>query len=539
MSPPPAADAATAVPPEPVTHREILVVYLGFMVVMGLAALDQSIVATALPRIVAQLGGAEHLSWIVTAYVLTSTATMPLYGKLSDLYGRKPLVYVSIIIFLVGSALSGLSQSMLQLIIFRAIQGIGAGGLMPLSQITISDLVPPRERGRYQGAIPVVFAVCSVAGPIIGGVITDLLSWHWIFYINLPLGLIGLFIIGVALRRPQRTVRRAIDYAGAALLAGATTALLLVMTLGGTQYPWTSPEMLGLEGATVLLTGLFILREQVAPEPMLPLLLFRNRTFVLGCTVLSLMFVGMQGASVFYPLFFQVVMGVAPSDSGVLIAPLTVGLVISTRLNGKFLLATGRYKPPQLLGTGLGTIAFATLTWGAASGYGLWVIEPALFMVGVGMGLVMPNMTIAVQNAVDYAHMGVATATMSFFRSLGAVIGVAGSGAIMNARLESLVASSGLPHTVDPHTLLEGGVQAVNALGPGMHDLVISLYRQALSWSFSGGIFTAAIGFGLIMLIPEIELRSGTPSSPGGTTPPPPAPPTGRREREPVPQPAE
>jgi EmrB/QacA subfamily drug resistance transporter len=537
MSAPEAADAGP-VPPEPVTHREILIVYFGFMVVMGLAALDQSIVATALPQIVAQLGGGEHLSWVVTAYVLTSTATMPLYGKLSDLYGRKPLVYVSIVIFLVGSALSGLSQSMLELIIFRAIQGVGAGGLMPLSQITISDLVPPRERGRYQGAIPVVFAVCSVMGPVLGGVITDLLSWHWIFYINLPLGLAGLVIIGVALRRPQRTVRRAIDYAGAALLAGATTTLLLVMTLGGTQYPWSSPQTLGLGAATIILTALFILREQVAPEPMLPLLLFRNRTFVLGCTVLALMFVGMQGASVFYPLFFQVVMGIAPSNSGVLIAPLTVGLVVSTRLNGKFLLATGRYKPPQLLGSGVGTLAFAVLTWGVASGHGLWVIEPALFMVGFGMGLVMPNMTIAVQNAVDYAHMGVATATMSFFRSLGAVIGVAGSGAIMNHRLETLVASSHLPPSIDPHKLLEGGVAAVSSLGPGLHDLVIGLYREALSWSFSGGIFTAAIGFGIILLLPEIELRSGTPTSPGGTASPP-APPGDRGGREPVPQPAE
>jgi EmrB/QacA subfamily drug resistance transporter len=532
MSPPQAIEGDAA-PPPPVTHREILIVYVGFMVVMGLAALDQSIVATALPQIVSQLGGAEHLSWVVTAYVLTSTATKPLYGKHSDIYGRKPLIYVAIIVFLLGSILSGLSQSMLELIIFRAIQGIGAGGLLPLSQITISDLVPPRERGRYQGAIPVVFAVCSVMGPVLGGIITDLWSWHWIFYINIPLGLVGLFIIGIALRRPQRTVRRQIDYLGAALLAGATTTLLLVMTFGGTQYPWMSVEILGLAGATVVLAALFILREHVAPEPMLPLLLFRNKVFVLGCSVLALLFMGMQGASVFYPLFFQVVMGVAPSDSGLLIVPMTIGLVVSTRLNGKFLVATGRYKPPQLLGAALGVAGFATLTWGAAWGYGFWVIEPALFAVGFGSGLVMPNMTIAVQNAVDYGHMGVATATMSFFRSLGAVIGVAGSGAIMNRRLETLLTSGHLPAAIDPHAIMTGGVAVVEHLSPSLQAMIIAFYRQALSWSFSGGIFAAAIGFALILFIPEIELRSGTPQSPGGTAPP--------RERQPaaVPQAAE
>jgi len=515
--------AADQEPPPPASRREILIVYAGFMLVMGLASLDQSIVATALPQIVSDLGGASHLSWVVTAYVLTSTATMPLYGKLSDQYGRKPLVYVAVLIFLAGSMLSGLSQSMFELIVFRAIQGIGAGGLVPLSQITISDLVPPRERGRYQGAIPVVFAVCAVSGPVLGGFITDLWSWHWIFYINLPLGAAGLAVIGIGLKGQQRTMRRRIDYSGAVLLAAATTTLLLVMSLGGTQYPWTSPLMIGLAVGTVALAVLFVLRERVAAEPIIPLLLFRNKVFVVGCIAVSFVFMGMQGASVFFPLFFQVVMGVLPSDSGLLTAPLMVGLVVSTRINGKIMVATGRYKPSQIVGTGIACMAFGALTWGTAGGHGIYVIEPALVLVGFGLGLVTPNVTVAIQNAVDYVHMGTATATMSYFRSLGAVIGVAGSGAIMNHRLESLLASSHLPPSVSTQKLMADGISAINALPPHLYEVVVSLYRSALATAFGGGIFTAAIAFIAVLMIPELELRAGTPATPRPVTEPEPA----------------
>jgi EmrB/QacA subfamily drug resistance transporter len=483
------------------------------MFVMGLASLDQSIVATALPRIVSDLGGASHLSWVVTAYVLTSTATMPLYGKLSDQYGRKPLIYTAMAIFLGGSMLSGLSQSMLELIVFRAIQGIGAGGLVPLAQITISDMVPPRERGRYQGAIPVVFAVTAVSGPVLGGFITDLWSWHWIFYINLPIGFIGAGVIAVALKPQARMTRRRIDYSGALLLALATTGLLLVMSLGGTQFPWTSPITLGIGGATIALAVLFVLRERVAAEPIIPLVLFRNRVFVFGCTVVALTFMGLQGASVFYPLFFQVVMGILPSNSGLLVAPLAVGLVVSTRINGKLLLATGRYKPSQIVGTGIACMAFGVLTWGTAGGHGLYVIEPSLFLVGFGLGLVTPNVTIAIQNAVDYGHMGTATATMTYFRSLGAVVGVAGSGAVMNHRLTGLLAGAGLPSSIDTKTLLSDGLAALDKLSPHLRDVVIELYRSALATSFSGGIITVALAFLAVLMIPELELRAGTPAA--------------------------
>jgi EmrB/QacA subfamily drug resistance transporter len=273
------------------------------MIVPGLGAIDQSIVATALPRIVGDLGGVTHLSWVVTAYVLASTSTMPLYGKLSDQYGRKPLIYAAILIFLLGSVLSGAAQSLMQLIIFRAIQGIGAGGLLPLSQIIIGDLVPPAERGRNQGAIVAVFAVCSVIGPVLGGVITDLLSWHWIFYVNLPVGAVALVAVARSLRRPHPTRARRIDYVGALLLTVCTTAFLLILALGGSEWPWLSPQIDGLSAATVLVAVLFVLHVRRVPEPVLPLDLIDDRVFVVACAVMALTFMGMLGASLFFPLF--------------------------------------------------------------------------------------------------------------------------------------------------------------------------------------------------------------------------------------------
>ncbi len=257
----------------------------------------------------------------MTAYVLASTSVMPLYGKLSDQYGRKPMLYVAILLFLAGSALSGAATSLPQLIAFRVVQGLGAGGLLPLSQIIIGDLVPPAQRGRRQGAIVAVFAVCSVMGPMLGGVITELWSWHWIFYVNLPVGAVALLVIARALRRPQRTRRRNIDYLGAVLLTGAATAFLLVLTMGGAQWPWASPQVGALGAAAALLGLLFVLQARRAPEPVLPLELFRDRLFLVACLVLALAYMGMMGASLFFPLFFQTVMGVRPSRSGFLTGP--------------------------------------------------------------------------------------------------------------------------------------------------------------------------------------------------------------------------
>ncbi|NTG85022.1 MFS transporter [Agrobacterium rhizogenes] len=490
----------------PPDRREIRAVILGLMIVLGLAAIDQSIVATALPRIVSDLGGVTHLSWVVSAYVLASTSTMPLYGKLSDQYGRKPIIYAAILIFLLGSILSGMAQTLLQLIIFRAFQGIGAGGLMPLAQIIIGDLVPPARRGRSQGSIAAVFAVCSVIGPVVGGVITDLLSWHWIFYVNLPIGAVALVMIGRAMKRPHQARSRRIDYLGAVLLTACTTGFLLVLALGGNEWPWNSPEIISLSAASLILTVLFVFHVRREPEPVLPPDLFRNRLFVIACLVLALTFMGMLGASLFFPLFFQMVMGVSPSQSGLLTGPLMVGFVISSMFNGRVLLQrSGRYKPAQLFGLGLATTAFAVLTWAAAESLGFAVIEPSIFALGLGLGLVMPTMTIAVQNALPLAHRGVGTATLAFFRSLGGLIGVTGSGAILAYRVQQATGATG---SLDMSSLTESGLKQLATASPEAHAAAIALYRHAIAMTFATGTVIVALALIALLFLPELPLRA-------------------------------
>jgi EmrB/QacA subfamily drug resistance transporter len=492
----PVTAASAGNPPD---RREIRAVMLGLMIVLGLGAIDQSIVATALPRIVSDLGGVTHLSWVVTAYVLASTSTMPLYGKLSDQYGRKPMIYGAILIFLLGSVLSGAAQSLLQLILFRAVQGIGAGGLLPLAQIIIGDLVPPAQRGRNQGSIAAVFAVCSVIGPVLGGVITDLLSWHWIFYVNLPVGAVALVMIGRALKRPHQSHSRRIDYLGAALLTISTTSFLLVLALGGSEWPWTSPKIIGL-AALALMTGVFfVLHVRREPEPVLPLDLFNNRTFVVASAVMALAFMGMLGASLFFPLFFQVVMGVSAAHSGFLTGPLMIGVVISSMVNGRLLLPrSGRYKPAQVFGLTVATIAFAVLSWSAATSQGFAIIEPAVFALGLGLGLVMPNMTIAVQNALPFNHRGVGTATLAFFRSLGGLIGVTGSGAI----LAQQVSGMHLP------PLTEGNVGALANVSPEAQAAALVVYRHAVAMTFTTGTIIVLLALVALFFLPEIPLQS-------------------------------
>lgn len=488
-----------------VSRTELRLVYAGLMMVIGLGALDQSIVATALPRIVGDLGGITRLSWVVTAYVLTSTATMPLYGKLSDQYGRKPMIYVAVGVFLLGSALSGLSQSMTQLILFRAVQGLGAGGFLPLAQITIGDLVSMRRRGRYQGLFASIFAASSVAGPVIGGFITDWLSWHWIFYVNIPFGALAMGMIAIALRRPQVRRGRRIDYWGAILLTVATTLLLLALSLGGNAYSWQSPEIIGFALATVITGILFVIRERLAPEPILPLHLFTNRVFVIACLVLSLTFMGMMGAGTFFPVFFQLVLGVAPANSGLLSGPFMLGIVVSSSIGGRMVARTGRYKPFQIVGVGTALCAYIALTAGAGLGGGILAIEPALIALGLGLGLVTPNMTIAVQNALGREDMGVGTATSAFFRSLGGVIGVAGSGAIMSAQLRAQLA---LGPNQDVSEALKGGLEQLRALSGSAHDAAVAIYRHALTMTFLADVFVIAAALTVLFFLPELPLRS-------------------------------
>ncbi|MYN15871.1 DHA2 family efflux MFS transporter permease subunit [Rugamonas sp. FT107W] len=465
----------------PITAKEIHAIYMGLVIMISLSALDQSIVATALPRIVTDLGGIAHLSWVVTAYVLASTAMMPLYGKLSDQYGRKPLLYTAIITFLAGSALCGLAQNMTELIAFRAIQGLGAGGFLPLAQIVIGDLVPPAERGKRQGSIAAVYAVASVLGPVLGGLLTDWLSWHWIFYVNVPVGAAALYVISKSLHHTSPHHAHKIDYLGSVLLTSAVTAALLVLALGGTQWPWNSDEVKYLSLLAAALTAAMLWHVRRVPEPVLPPDLFHNRVFNVASAVLALTFVGMMGSSVFFPLLFQMVMGVSPAHSGLLTMPMMIGLVIASTQNGRVLAKFhGRYKPAQTIGLSLATLSFAVLAWGIANSAGYLVLEPAIFTLGAGLGLVMPNMTMAVQNALPAHRRGVGTAMMTFFRSLGGLIGVTGSGAILAQRLHGQIATAGL-------------------------------YRHAIGNIFATG--TVLVGLGLLMLafLPELPMAQHAP----------------------------
>jgi len=489
---------------------QLRTILIGLMLVLTLAALDQNIVATALPRIVGDLGGVSHLSWIVTSYVLASTITMPLYGKLSDQYGRKPLIYVAVGIFLAGSILAALAQTMTQLIVFRAIQGLGAGGLMPLAQITIGDVVSPRERGRYQGLFGAVFTGCSVAGPVLGGIITDTLSWHWIFYVNLPVGAAAIGFIAAGLRRPAAAIHHRIDYGGAALIALGTTGLLLVLSLGGTSYDWSSPLIVGCALAALLSIPLFIRQERRSAEPVMPLHLFRNRTVVLSWTVLALAFTGMSAATVFFPLFFQLVLGVAPANSGLLTGPLMLGIVTSSVLGGRMVTRTGRYKMLPVVGLAAATVAFLGLGWGAMAGYGIALIEPLMVVLGLGLGMVMPTMTVALQNAADPRDMGVATGTSAFFRSLGAVVGVALSGGILAVQLKSLLAASPIAGQLDAPTLLSSGVQQIAQMPAALAVSVTGFYRSAIGATFLVGGAIIGLAFVVVLFLPELPLKTAT-----------------------------
>jgi len=489
----------------PITPREVKTVFAGLMLALTLASLDQNIVGIALPQIVSDLGGLSHLSWVVTAFLVTSTATTPLYGKLSDMYGRKPLFIVAILIFLVGSCLCGLSRTMTELVVFRAIQGLGAGGLMVLAMTTIADLVAPRERGRYQGLFGAVFAFSSIAGPLLGGFITDVLSWRWIFYVNVPIGIVALALIAFGFRRPHRRVSHRIDYEGASLLTAATVTLLLVLSWGGVQYAWSSPLITGLAASTVLLIVLLVLQERRTKEPVLAPQIFHNRVFVIASGVMALTFMGLFGAFVFLPLFFQLVLGYAPARAGLMLAPMTGGVIVTSFIGGRLVTRTGRYKIFPVVGLAAATLAFLAVMWAAMTGAGVRVIEVALIILGSGFGLVMPNLMVAIQNSVGLNELGTATAMSAFFRSLGGTFGVAMSGAIMTAQLQSLHAGTVLGGA---RALFEQGIQQIAQLPQAQRDVVIAIYRHAISTTFLVGSVITAMAFVLVLFLPEHPLKS-------------------------------
>jgi EmrB/QacA subfamily drug resistance transporter len=504
------------------TGAALRTVFAALMLGMFLAALDQTIVSTALPTIVGDLGGLNHLSWVVTSYLLASTVSTPLYGKLGDMVGRKPVFLAAILIFLAGSMLAGVSQSMGELIGFRALQGIGAGGLMVGAQAIIADIVPPRERGRYMGLIGSVFAVASVAGPLLGGFLVDNLSWRWVFYVNMPVGALAVLIVTTRLHLHTPTISHRIDYLGTAVLSGGVGALILLTTWGGVQYAWDSSTIVGLGIAGLVLLSVFAWWERRAAEPILPLHLFRSPVFSVANAMGFAIGMAMFGAIIFIPLFLQIVYGVSPTSSGLRTLPLMAGLLVASILSGRAISRIGRYKAFPIAGTALlvvGMYLLSLLTVGTAS----WVASAYMVVVGVGLGLVMQVLVLVVQNDARPQEIGVATSSATFFRSVGGAFGVAVFGAIFASRLSHRLAS--LPRSVTAH--LGSGVHLnpaqVRQLPPKVHADFLSAFAHSLHGVFLFGMAMAAVPFVLSWFLREQPLRTtvaraaeGAPPEPSG-----------------------
>ncbi len=487
--------------PTQATPAQIRRAMAGLMMVLALASLDGNIVGPALPRIVSDLGGLAHLSWVVTAFAVASTASTPLYGKLSDQFGRRAAFFTSIGIFLGGSLFCGAAHSMGMLIGARALQGVGAGGLITLTQTSIADLVSPRERGRYQGLIAGVFALCSVAGPLLGGVITDAASWPWIFYLNLPVGAAAVAILAISLPRRQPTRSRSVDFLGFGLLIAATCTGLLLLSWGGTTYNWVSPQILGLGALTLALLALLVPVERRALEPALPARLFADRVYSCGVSSIALVTAALFGSLVFVPLFFQLVFSTSATEAGLRMAPLMGGLIISSVVGGRLVTRTGKLKRFPVSGLAIGTLAYAGLTAALLEGVSANGFDALLALLGLGLGLVMPNITTAVQSAVAPADLGVATATMAFFRSLGGAFGVAMSGTILATTLHAWLPGG---------SQLGGGLEHLRALPPAARALLVEAYGHALAWTFASAAVVTGCAFVILLFMPERQLRGFT-----------------------------
>jgi EmrB/QacA subfamily drug resistance transporter len=504
------------------TGAALRTVFIALMLGMFLAALDQTIVSTALPTIVGDLGGLNHLSWVVTSYLLASTVSTPIYGKLGDMVGRKPVFLAAILIFLAGSMLAGLSQSMGELIGFRALQGIGAGGLMVGAQAIIGDIVSPRERGKYMGVIGSVFALASVAGPLLGGFLVDNLSWRWVFYVNMPVGALAVLIVSTRLHLHTPHTRHRIDYVGTLLLSSGVGALILLTTWGGVQYAWGSSTIVGLGIAGILLLTVFIWWEHRAAEPILPLHLFRSPVFSVANAMGFAIGMAMFGAIIFIPLYLQIVYGATPTSSGLWTLPLMAGLLVASILSGRWISRIGRYKPFPIAGTAVLVVGMYLLSRLAVH-TPIWTASIYMVVVGIGLGLVMQVLVLVVQNDARPQEIGVATSTATFFRSVGGAFGVAIFGTIFATRLAHRLAD--LPRSVTAH--LGSGVhlnpQQARHLPPAVHADFLQAFAHSLHGVFLFGMALVVVPFLLSWFLKEVPLRTtvaraaeGAPPEPSG-----------------------
>jgi EmrB/QacA subfamily drug resistance transporter len=497
-------------------HRRVLVILFALMLGMFLAALDQTIVATALPTIAGDLHGLNHLAWVVTAYLITSTITLPLWGKFGDLYGRKRFFQIAIVVFLVGSMLSGLSQNMLELILCRALQGAGAGGLMVGSQAIIGDVIPPRQRGRYMGYFGAVFGLSSILGPLAGGFFTQHVSWRWIFYINVPIGVAALVAIALVLHVPVRKVHHKIDWWGTALLSAGVVGLILITTWGGTTYAWGSGIIVGLAIASVALLAIFVVLQSKVAEPIIPLALFRNRTFNVAAIVGFVIGFAMFGSIVYLPLYLQIVHGASPTLSGLELLPMVTGMLITFVVSGQLVSRTGRYKIFPILGLGVSTVGFIALArLGAHSSFGFAAV--GMFIVGLGLGLVMQVLIVAVQNSVPHSQLGTATANATFFRTIGGAFGVAILGAVFNTQLlDHLRATipASLLKRIGGGDISENPAQ-ISHLPLADRTLIINAFSHTLQTVFVVTVPIVVAAFVASLFMKEIPLRQTAHSSLG------------------------
>jgi len=496
------------IPGQALSKRQIYRIFAGIIAGLFLSALDTNIINVALPTIVGDLGGLNQLAWVGTAYLLTSTAATPLFGKLSDLYGRRQLFQIAIVTFVAGSLACGLSQNMAQLVISRGFQGIGGGGLFAMSFVIIGDVIPPRDRGRYVGFITSVFAFASVAGPLIGGFIVDHWGWRWIFTINVPLGIIAMFVTTSALRLPFSRRDAKVDVMGATLLVASVSSLILMATWAGEgKYAWGSPMIIGLGLASVVIGVLFVLWEIRSPEPIMPMRLFRNSIFAVIVPLMVVLGSVMFGANAFLPLFLQAVDGVSATKSGLLLLPMMLGVTIASIGSGRLTARTGRYKHWPILGSALAAVGVILLTQ-LEPDTSRFFIATAMLCIGLGFGCTMPTSTLAVQNSVDWRDLGVASSAVTFFRSLGGAVGLAVYGAVFNAR----ITASGIDER-----LLQAPDQ-IQSLPPAVQENVITVLADAISFLFVVTVPTMLLAFGLSWFIKELPLREtnnlqGTPEA--------------------------